>query len=129
MRIVTLILALLSFGKAAYGADPASVLGHAFGSLGCVELEDPDGRTTCEARALSNGKGCYGLSSQVMRDKCLDEGLFPASSRDIPKKVKKTNLVNPLPQTKQAYTEPTPSLSEDEIKKIEESLGLNNAKK
>ncbi|MCF5141567.1 hypothetical protein FEM54_24785 [Pseudomonas edaphica] len=127
MKNTLFALAPLLFYTVAHAADPASVLGHAFGSLSCVEQEDPDGRSTCEARALSNGKGCYGLSSQTMRDKCLDEALYPVSSGEIASKVKKTTLVNPLPSPEKAFTvPPKPLLSEDEIKRLERSFGLKN---
>lgn len=130
MRSVIYTLVFLLFHNVAQAADPAAVLGHAFGSLGCVEVEDPDGRTTCEARALSSGKGCYGLSSQTMRDKCLNENLYPTSSMKLSRKVKKSAPVNPPSLTTKTYMEPLPPvLSEGEMKRLEESFGLKNVQK
>jgi hypothetical protein len=127
MRPARIILILL-FPTAIHAADPAIVLGHAFGSLGCINLEDPDGKTTCEARAISSGKGCYSLSSQTMRDKCLDESLYPVSSRSLSNKARKAEPVKPLPDSAKQFITP-PALSEHEIERLEESFGLKNAKK
>lgn len=124
MKSTAFTFTLILLSAAAHADDPASVLGHAFGSLGCVDLQNPDGKAICEARALSNGSGCQGLSSQAMRDKCLDEGLYPTSSRDRPKHVRKTVLIDPFLK---AETKPAVPLSESEIKRFEEWYGLKKA--
>lgn len=56
-----------------------------------------------------------------------DEALYPMSSGEIATKVKKTTIANPLPSPEKAFTVPPKSLlSEDEIKRLERSFGLNN---
>ncbi|MCE4057278.1 hypothetical protein [Pseudomonas sp. Au-Pse12] len=130
MHKTLLIASLLLYGAAAHAADPAEVLGHGFGSLSCVDLQDPDSKATCGARALSNGTGCHGLSSQGMRDKCLDEALYPQSSvnRSRPTRVKPAA---PAVQVsgQQAMAPPAALLSEGEAKHLEEVLGVNGSRR
>lgn len=129
MHKTLLFASLLLCGGAAQAADPAEVLGRGFGSLNCVDLQDPDSKATCGARALSNGKGCQGLSSQGMRDKCLDEALYPQSSS---KRMGTTRTKPSAPaaqvSTQPAMAPPAPLLSEGEAKRLEEVLGVSVAK-
>ena len=130
MHKTLLIASLLLYGAAAHAADPAEVLGHGFGSLSCVDLQDPDSKATCGARALSNGTGCHGLSSQGMRDKCLDEALYPQSS-STRSHTAKARPAAPVAQvsSKQAIEPPAPLLSEGEAKRLEEVLGVNGSRR
>ncbi|QIH09382.1 hypothetical protein ACP9OK_18865 [Pseudomonas sp. B11] len=126
MRPILFLTPLLLCTSIAHGEDAASVLGHGFGSLSCIDLQDPDSKATCGARALSNGKGCQGLSSQGMRDKCLDEALYPSSSSS------RTRVTRPKPAVPARLASDPPSaalaappLSDAEVKRLEQVLGVN----
>ncbi|ROL77627.1 hypothetical protein BLX41_12555 [Pseudomonas protegens] len=130
MHKTLLIASLLLYGGAAHAADPVEVLGHGFGSLSCVDLQDPDSKVTCGARAWSNGKGCQGLSSQGMRDKCLDEALYP-QSRSTRSRTARAKPPAPAAQVavRHAMEPPAPLLSEREAKRLEEVLGVNGSRR
>ncbi|NBF12148.1 hypothetical protein [Pseudomonas sp. Fl4BN1] len=128
MRNALLLTSLFLCAGATHAEDPASVLGHGFGSLSCVDLKDPDSKATCGARALSNGTGCHGLSSQGMRDKCLDEALYPQSSST------RSHIARAKPPAPVAavvakpYLQPAaPALPEREVQRLEQVLGVDNA--
>lgn len=75
---------------------------------------------------IVNGKGCQGLSSQGMRDKCLDEALYPSSSSS------RTRVTRPKPAVPARLASDPPSaalaappLSDAEVKHLEQVLGVN----
>ncbi|WP_031320041.1 hypothetical protein [Pseudomonas piscis] len=128
MRVLLLLAPLLLCAGIAHGEDAASVLGHGFGSLSCIDLQDPDSKATCGARALSNGKGCQGLSSQGMRDKCLDEALYPASSSNR----NRVTRIKPAVSARRASEQqgaalPAPPLSDAEARHLEQVLGVKGS--
>ena len=131
MRNALVLTSLFLCAGAAYAEDPASVLGHGFGSLGCIDLKDPDSKATCGARALSNGTGCHGLSSQGMRDKCLDEALYPQSSASRSRTAKAAQPTAPVPalSSQRLVQPPAPLLTEGEAKRLEEVLGVNGSRR
>lgn len=129
MRIALFLGSLLLCAANAHAEDPASVLGHGFGSLSCVDLQDPDSRATCGARALSNGKGCQGLSSQGMRDKCLDEALYPSSSSTrTPPARAKPRAPGVAVSSQAPLQPPAPLLTEEQMRRLDQVLGINDTR-
>ena len=70
--LVLLIFISTSNIEAIEVGSPAEVMGYQFGSLSCQNLSEPDQKYACEAQALSNGNGCYGLPDPRMRQACAD---------------------------------------------------------
>ncbi len=130
-RVVGLLCLMALFVSQGAHSEPlAEALGHAIGSLGCVSVEDPDGRRTCGARALSSGRGCYSLSSSTLRQRCLDESLVPESSVQRKRRTRHTQWTpprvdNPITSTMNVQRV-SKTLDVDELQAIEGALGLGD---